>query len=92
MTKIVHTRYSTIKKKKYILPTNNSLNSINRNNKKVSNLVNGTDSIKRVPETQTQVTVATQGPKVLFRAPETSTKGAAGLGDKTAADKLEKLQ
>ena len=86
MTKIVHTRYSTIKKKKYILPTNNSLNSINRNNKKVSNLVNGTDSIKRVPETQTQVDVSTQGPKVSFRAPKTPIKGVTGLGVKTAAD------
>ncbi len=55
ITKMVHTMQSTVKKKKYILPTNNNLNNINSNNDEVSNLVNGTDSITIVPETQTQI-------------------------------------
>ena len=67
---MVHTRKSTVKKKKYILPTNNNLNNINGNNDEVSNLVNGTDSITIVPETQTpQIVDVIQGPEVSFGAP-----------------------
>ena len=87
---MVHTRQSTVKKKKYILPTNNNLNNINSNNDEVSNLVNGTDSITVVPETQTQIVDVARGPEVSFGAPETPTKDAAGLCGKTAADELEK--
>ena len=87
---MVHTRQSTMKRKKYVLPTINNLNNTNINNNEVSNLVNGTTDSIIVPETQTQAAVASKAPKVSFRAPETPTKGTANLRDKIAVDELEK--
>ena len=82
----MHARQSTIEKKIYILPTKNGENNTSSNKNEVSKLVKATDSITIVPETQTQVDVSTQGPKVSFRAPKTPIKGVTGLGVKTAAD------
>ena len=87
---MVHTRQSTIKRKKYVLPTINNLNNTNINNNEVSNLVDSTTNSIIVPETQTKVAVASNAPKVSFGAPETPTKGTANLHDKIAVDELEK--
>ena len=59
---MVHTGQSTIKRKKYVLPTINNVNNTNFNNNEVSNLVNGTTDSTIVPETQTQVAVASKAP------------------------------
>ena len=87
---MVHIWQSTIKKKKYIIPTNNSINSINSNNNEPGKLVKGTGSITIVSETQTQVDIATRGPKVSFGTPVTPTKGVADLGDKTTVGEPQK--
>ena len=63
---MVHTRQSTMKRKKYVLPTIKNLNNTNINNNEVSNLVNDTTDSIIVPETQTQVAVACKAPKVSF--------------------------
>ena len=92
---MVHTRQSTIKRKKYVLPPSNNLNNTNIDNtnidnNEVSNLVHGTTDSIIVPETQTQASVASKAPKVSFRAPETPTKGTANLCGKVAVDELGK--
>ena len=50
-----------------------------------------TESIKIVPETQTQIVVCTQASKFLFGTPESPTIDVADLEDKTATE-LKKLQ
>ena len=58
--------------------------------REASKLLKGTDSIVWVPDTQKQVIVATQEPKVLFGAPESPTTGVAGLDDKIAVGEFGK--
>ena len=88
---MVHTRLSSVKKKKYVLPTSDNITNINNgSNDDSTNTINTDSSIKIVHETQTQVVEATQDAQVYIGASEAPTDELADLGDKTA-NELEKL-
>ena len=64
---MAHTRPSSIKKKIYILRTNNYVAYTTNSNVDDSNLVDSENSIKIVTETQTQVAKATLVPKCILQ-------------------------
>ena len=87
---MVHTQFSTVKKKKYVLPTSNNITNINNDSNDDSlNIVNTDSSIKVVLETQTQVVEATQNVAGYLATSEELREGLANLDDKMT-DELEK--
>ena len=89
---MVHTRLSSVKKKKYNFTTSKIVRNSNNGSNYDSNIVNSDNSvITIVSETETQVAKATQDVERYFATSEALTEGVANLGCKMA-NELEKLQ
>ncbi len=90
---MVHTRLSTVKKNKCILPTTTDLTNDNSkiNSNEASTVIKSTEYMEIVPETQTQIVDCIQASKFDFGTPESTTEDVADLEDKTATE-IKKLQ
>ena len=73
---MVHTRLSTVKKNKYILPTSNNLvtNDNSNSNEASITMIKYTEFMEIVPEIQTQIVDCTQASEFDFGTTESPTE------------------